>query len=60
MQPHTHPPNPIRVMIVVDIAKCSIDRAERTIAELDKHDRAQQAATQSTKPTRYKRIKTCM
>lgn len=39
MQPH--PPDPVRVMIVLDIAKCSIDRAERTIEELDKHDRQQ-------------------
>ncbi|UOG93185.1 MAG: hypothetical protein L3K52_05485 [Candidatus Thiothrix sulfatifontis] len=43
MQPHTHSPDPIRVMIVLDVARCSVDRAERTIEELDKHDLATQA-----------------
>ncbi len=32
------PPDPIRVMIVLDVARCSVDRAEQTIEELDKHD----------------------
>lgn len=37
-------PDPVRVMIVLDIARCSPERAERTIEELDKHDAQQQAA----------------
>ena len=40
----TQAPDPIRVMIVVDVARCSIERAEQTITELDKHDQEQQTA----------------
>ena len=37
-----HQPDPARVMIVVEVAKCSLDCANRTIQELDKHDTQQQ------------------
>jgi hypothetical protein len=39
-----HQPDPARVMIVVEVAKCSLDCANRTIQELDKHDTQQQAS----------------
>ena len=41
----TRQPDPIRVMIVVDVARCSVERAERTIEELDKHDQEQTTHT---------------
>lgn len=37
------PPDPVRVMIVVDIARCAVGRAEETIRVLDRHDQEQQA-----------------
>lgn len=51
MNTEPYQPDPVRVMIVVDIARCSIDRAERTIEELDKHDAQQQATTPTETPT---------
>jgi hypothetical protein len=45
MNREPHPPDPVRVMIVLDVAKCSVDRAERTIEELDKYDREQTPPT---------------
>lgn len=43
-----NPPDPIRVMIVVDVARCSVERAERTIQELDKYDQEQTTHTQTS------------
>lgn len=39
------PPDPIRVMIVVDVARCSVESAERTIEALDKYDSDQRSTT---------------
>lgn len=37
----TYPPDPERVLIVVETAQCSPELAELTIQELDKHDTPQ-------------------
>lgn len=45
-------------MIVVDIARCSVERAERTIQELDKHalEQTPPTATSASESSGYARL----